>query len=331
VQAVINKSREDAGHNLSWVVARASYDQLRGGIAQRIIDAQNRIISTTPNVFEGPNTDPIQPRRDGVHIYDQGHVAVAQVWNDALNDHFFSQSQPLRAAELPSISVSCEGDNQLRLTVHDEVRTVQWNNGVNDRSTVVRRGNYQAKITMSNGRILYSPEIRVPDNVQPSTPSIRLEGSNPVCQGNEAILIADNVIEAVWNNGFVGNRMNVASSGDYQVRIKNIYGCEANSNVIQVSVIDSPLPPTPTIQIEGNTTFCEGGKVTLTSQTDVQSRWSTGSHDRALDIRQTGVFTVRALDDKGCYCPPSAPVNVQVNANPAKPHIYFEGSTTFCE
>lgn len=332
LQAVINKSRQDAGHNLSWVIARASYDEFQGGVSKRIIDAQNRVINTVSNVFAGPNTDAIQlNRRDGVHFFDDGHYAVAQSWADALNDHFFSQSQPVSALEVPSVSVACAGNNQLRLTVHDEVRAVHWNNGSNDRSTTVGRGTYKAKIVTTSGKILYSPEIRVPDQVQPQTPNIRLEGSNPVCRGNEAILIADNVVEAYWNTGFVGNRMSVTTSGDYQVRIKNLYGCEANSNVIQVSVIDSPLPATPNIQVNGATTFCEGGQVALTSTSDVHSVWSTGNRDKTLDVRHSGIYTVRALDDKGCYSPHSSPVTVQVNANPAKPHVSLEGSAIFCE
>src|SRR5690606_32057145 len=130
LRAVIEKSRQDSGHNLSWVVARASYDQFRGGKAQRIIDGQNQVISSLSNVFYGPETDDIQPiRLEGVHFHNQGHQEVALAWNNSLNDDFFQRSEPVSAVNMPSISVNCAGNNQLTLTVHDDLPNVNWSNG----------------------------------------------------------------------------------------------------------------------------------------------------------------------------------------------------------
>lgn len=332
LRAVIDKSRQDSGHNLSWVVARASYDQNRGGTAQRIIDAQNQVVNNISNVFYGPETDNIQPiRQEGVHFYDNGLHEVANAWFNSLNDDFFQRSEPVRAVNMPSISVNCAGNNQLTLTVHDDLRSVNWNNGSNNRSVNVGGGSYKAKITTNSGQVIYSPEIRVPGQVQPATPNIRLEGSNPICIGNEATLIADNVIEARWNTGFVGNRMTISTAGDFQVNVKNIYGCEAQSNVISVGVISSPLPPVPNINIEGSTTFCEGGVVSLTSTSQVNNTWSNGSGDKTLQIHNTGIYSVRAIDNQGCYSAFSSPVTITVHPNPAKPFVGIEGSTIFCE
>jgi len=332
LRAVIEKSRQDSGHNLSWMIARASYDQDRGGKAQRIIDGQNQVVSSGNNVFYGPETDNIQPsRQDGVHFYNDGHHEVAAAWYNSLNDEFFQRSEPASAINMPSISVNCAGNNQLTLTIHDDQRSINWNNGSSNRSVTVGEGSYKAKITTHSGKIIYSPEIRVPGNVQPATPNIRLEGSNPICLGNEATLIADNVIEAQWNNGFTGNRMTISTGGEFQVKVKNTYGCEAQSNTINVGVIESPLPAVPAIEVQGQTTFCDGGIVVLTSTSQVNSTWTNGSGDKVLNVTQTGIYAVKAIDDKGCYSGLSSPVSVTVHPNPARPAVGIEGSTTFCE
>lgn len=332
LRAVIDKSRQDSGYNLSWMVARASYDQDRGGKAQRVIDGQNQVIMNVSNVFYGPETDGIQPvRRDGVHFHGNGHYEAADAWNNALNDDFFQRSEPVSALDMPSITVNCAGNNQLTLTVHDDVRSVNWTNGTNNRSVTVGGGNYKAKITNHSGKIIYSPEIRVPSQVQPATPTIRLEGSNPICIGNEATLIADNVAEAQWNTGFTGNRMTISEAGEFQVKVKNTYGCEAQSNVISVGVINSPLPSVPSIAVEGPTTFCDGGVVALTSSSQVNSIWSNGSGEKTLMVNHSGIFSVKAIDNAGCYSAFSEPVSVTVHPIPARPSVAIDGSTTFCE
>ncbi len=104
---VINRSRQDAHHALTWVVARASMDNnlyFNHHLTQYmpVIKAQNQVIQTVANVFPGPDTDTIQmpARPDGVHFgFDAsrnfdglGHLATA--WNQSLTPGFFATAQP---------------------------------------------------------------------------------------------------------------------------------------------------------------------------------------------------------------------------------------------
>lgn len=101
---LIERSRQETGLNLSWMVARVSIDNNIAGIVgsnhyQPVIDAQNQTIQITPNVFPGPDTDVIQfPRTAkgaGVHFTDDGLIDLANAWNTSLNDAFFVASTPI--------------------------------------------------------------------------------------------------------------------------------------------------------------------------------------------------------------------------------------------
>jgi hypothetical protein len=115
------------------------------------------------------------------------------------------------------------------------------------------------------------------------------------------------------------------------VTTRNVYGCESTSDKITMTVSTSPLPPTPKIAVSGALEFCDGGEVSLTSDSKMKNAWSNGGNTASIVVKTSGEYRVRALDEVGCYSPDSDPVNVKVNALPAKPFIALSGSTTFCE
>lgn len=100
LQTVIRQSRQDAGYDMAWVVARASMDNnlyANYGLThyEPVVSAQNRIVQQVPGVFYGPDTDVIQmPRTDGVHLSGDGLIQTGDAWNDFLNDDFFRNSTP---------------------------------------------------------------------------------------------------------------------------------------------------------------------------------------------------------------------------------------------
>ena len=100
LQTVIRQSRQDAGYDMAWVVARASMDNnlyANYGLThyEPVVSAQNRVVQQVPNVFYGPDTDVIQmPRTDGVHFSGNGLIQLGDAWNDFLNDDFFRNATP---------------------------------------------------------------------------------------------------------------------------------------------------------------------------------------------------------------------------------------------
>jgi len=56
----------------------------------------------------------------------------------------------------------------------------------------------------------------------------------------------------------------------------------------------------PLISINGNTTFCQGDSVTLTSSLATSYIWSTGSTNQNITVYNSGSFFVNIMDNSGC-------------------------------
>ncbi|SKC15509.1 T9SS type A sorting domain-containing protein [Dyadobacter psychrophilus] len=334
LKTVIEASRNDAGQDVSWVVSLTSYDNLHG-TDSRVTDGQQRVINNVSNVFQGPNTDLIQiPRIDaeGVHFKDDGLRQLAEAWAQQLNDNFFSNSNPYQGVRPLKVTASCAGNGNLNLTA-DNVGYSQfnWSNGSNSNTTQVGNGTYQVSARDGKGHYIFSPDIRINENIQPNKPTIQLEGSNPVCLGNTATLISSTSENVRWSNGSTSDRIGITTGGEYSVTTRNVYGCESTSDKIAMTVSTAPLPPKPKIAASGVLEFCDGGEVSLTSDSKLKNAWSNGGNTATIVVKSSGEYRVRALDDVGCYSPDSDPVNVKVNALPQKPVVALSGNTTFCE
>ncbi len=333
LRAVIDQSRNESGRNLSWVIARASFENQRG-VDFEVIKAQNDVIASTPNTFYGPETDKIQvPRPDGAHFQDSGLHQLGNAWSNALNDAFFAQSEPYKAVALPTVRVACGNDNSLSLTVEGgNYSSVNWNSGQNSANINVGGGRFVAKVRDQAGNIMFSPAVEVPGQVRPSVPVIEVEGGrNNICQGSSLVLTASTDGFVRWNTGQTERRINVNSANTYSVTASNAFGCESTSPPVTIGVFSTPPPPKPSIKVLGTTVFCAGGAVTLESNSAVQSAWSDGQNGATISVGNSGDFRVRAVDDNGCRSPESDPVTVQVNSLPSRPSVAMSGNTTFCE
>lgn len=337
LQYIINKSRSDYGKNVSWVVARASYGDFIG-VSPRIIAGQNQVIAQTPNVFAGPSTDTIQvPRKrpplndvDGLHFDFNGLVEVANAWNSSLTDQFFGQSTPYGPAPLPTLSVACAGNNQLRFTVNGNYPAVQWESGETGPTVTKGAGPYRARVKDSNGNTTFTAQARVPD-----APVITTVDNRPlaICAGSSLGLttIYDNVtwLNSASNPIATGRTVSVGTAGSYSARYRDVNGCDFNSSAVSLSV--NPLPAQPVVTSDQPTTFCQGNTTVLRTSTDnVRYAWSNGQQDRAITVGTPGVYSVSVIDQNGCSSAPSVPITVTVNPLPIKPVVATNGPTTFC-
>jgi hypothetical protein len=86
----IVQSRKDAGWDVPWGVALASFHPKPEATAERqaaIVAGQRKVIAKMPGVFKGPETDSFHTRgwlSDSVHFNAQGLAAHAQGWAEAL-------------------------------------------------------------------------------------------------------------------------------------------------------------------------------------------------------------------------------------------------------
>ena len=96
----IAQSRKDAGWDVPWGVALASYHPMPTATADRqaaVVAGQKKVIASVAGVFQGPETDSYHTRgflSDSVHFNAQGLAAHAQGWADALAPLLQNQPQP---------------------------------------------------------------------------------------------------------------------------------------------------------------------------------------------------------------------------------------------
>ncbi|HLP95999.1 MAG TPA: FG-GAP-like repeat-containing protein [Saprospiraceae bacterium] len=145
--------------------------------------------------------------------------------------------------------------------------------------------------------------------------SVTIQSSGPtvICPGDTVVLsTAVPFVQYQWSNGETSASIQVSANESYHVTVTDDIGCTAVS--VPVAIIVDPVS-IPTITPLGDTTFCEGGKVTLQASASTDYLWSTGATTQSIEVAQSGTYTVSA---KGlCSFFPSVPMQVTVlQANP---------------
>lgn len=339
LQQVISQSRNDAGQNISWVVSKVSYNAYT---SKAVTNAQTTVINTTFNVFEGPSTDNIQiPRPDGVHIQANGLTALAQQWNQSLNSYFFSQSNPMAPLSLPKVKVGCTDDSRVKLTAEGNYTEVSWNTGEGNNSIIVGNGVYRAKVKDAFGHFLYSSAVSVGDNTRkalpkPATPSILARGNLVFCEGQSVELRTPSAAGYRWSNGANIQSITVGNEADYAVQIKDDNGCWSDfSGSVKATV--NPVPSAPLVTAKGPLTFCADQAVTLEVQAESVSssatvlEWNSGQKGVGIEVKQSGDYAVRAVNQYNCASEYSQNFSVTVHPLPTTPAIISNGALRFCE
>ncbi|MFN3848990.1 MAG: sialate O-acetylesterase [Spirosomataceae bacterium] len=308
LRTVINKSRSDFQHNISWMVARVA-----------IPEGQNQVINGVPNVFGGPNTDVIPEvpltnafRFDG-HFANAGIDWAAELWNASLDDSYFRNSQPKEPRHLIPIVANCNADkgrNQLILEPASNYAQYRWSNGQGSKVTEVGPGLYGVRVKDASGFPYFSQEIDFKEEKVVFRPSISNIGSDNFCEGLTTKLRENSGQNVDWNNGAFGSVIDV-SGGEYFAIKANTFGCRAESNRIR---INTKPKPTARINVTGNTTFCRGDSVVLTAQQALKYSWSNGSRNPTITIQNSGNYELTVENQEGCIDKQS--VTVKVNELP---------------
>lgn len=88
------------------------------------------------------------------------------------------------------------------------------------------------------------------------------------------------------------------------------------------------FPTKPTINFEGEPSFCEGSSLKLTSSEDSKIYWTTSEQSQTIFVTQPGVYHVRKFNQYGCSTKSD---DITVKLKPSPPvRISTDGETTFC-
>jgi hypothetical protein len=235
----------------------------------------------------------------------------------------------------PSISASgnttfCTGGS---ITLLSNNPNVVWSNGSTNQNIVISNGGVYTAQTVSNGCSSAASNQIIVNVVAIPNSAITPSGPTTFCQGSNVTL---NAVQDVgnsyqwYNNGSLipnanNNNLVVSTTGTFSVYVTNGI-CNSTSNPIVVIV--NTLPTSPSITASGNTTFCQGGNVSLNSNSS-NVIWSNGSTNQNVTITSSGTYSAQTLNN-GCLSVPSNQIVITVNPLPLSPIITPSGPTIFC-
>lgn len=224
--------------------------------------------------------------------------------------------------------VFCQG-NSVVLTSSEPIGNT-WSNGANTSSIVVSNsGTFTVVYTDANGCTAVSAPTQVIEDVN-LTPPV-LGGPYVQCAGT-VLLDAGAPTGSttyLWSTGATSQTINVNQTGNYNVTVTNSCGTVQSADAI---VTINPNPPAPVVTPLGQTTFCIGGSLVLSSDVANNITWSTGETTQTITVSQSGSYTVTFSDGNTCTST-SLPIIVNVQTPPVAtdlggPYTQCGGSIT---
>lgn len=123
---------------------------------------------------------------------------------------------------------------------------------------------------------------------------VSADGETTICEGESIMISAPGgYVDYVWNTGANSSGITVDETGVYSVVVYDNEGCAGISNSVAVTVLQ---PVMPTIAVNGDLEFCEGGSVTLISSDAVSYEWSNGEETQVITVEESGDYTVSVVD-----------------------------------
>ncbi len=230
--------------------------------------------------------------------------------------------------EIEGARFVCEGDS-VRIKVADPRSgiTYRWNTGeIGTFIYAKTAGQYFVTAENSNG----CAAISTPEDIilyPLAKPTISASTDLTICNFDTMILTINETAHAYrWSTGETTRSISVTTPGSYVAYTLNDKGCERPSEPTVVTVKDNKFV---SISVIGNTTFCEGDSVILTSSLGASYIWSTGETTRSIVVKRSGYYNVEVTNYVDCK---ASSESLQVIVYPIpKPTVTVEGSLDFCE
>jgi hypothetical protein len=325
----IDRLRQSTQKDVSFVVAKVSRD-LDRNTYQPVLDAQDQVVRQIPNVFNGPSTDDIDERFDGLHFSTEGTRKVADRWNTQLDANFFSTSLPQLATDLLLPESFCFNPNvtaPVVLNLPAGLNNPRWSNGVIGSRVSVGQGSFQGRATDAIGNTFFTPQIKYSSSPIPENPLITVDGPQAFCPGTATTRLNSTYgFNNTWNTSATTNGINVSTGGSYTVTHTNVYGCQSTSSP---AIISAYPEPDARITTSGPTDICSDEDLFLISNTQNGNQWSTNQTDKQIKVQSTGAVTLTVTNSFGCKAT-SAPLQVNVRPQASKPSINIDGLREFC-
>lgn len=282
-----------------------------------------------------------------------GQYSVKVIDSQTCNSAY-SSSQVVKINALPAKPVIeavngkiiCDGDSALLRsslpnTTPTGTSTYKWTYNGNvltftSRDIFVKgAGAYAVQVTDVNGcqSLAFSDTARITVNPLPTVPIITAVGQNPFCADRSLTLNSSADVGYKWSNGASTRSITINQAGLYTVQTINGFKCLSKpSNPIEAKVNALPLPTT--IFAGGNTIFCSGDSVQISTVSNYRAFWWVGADSLGYGANNTwyakrgGNYTVRVQDFNGCLSPASTQRFIDVRTTPATPVVNQVGAYT---
>ncbi len=312
-QAVFTGPESISGVTYDWLYNGASYGATTPSIQPTVAGIYNLTISGQPSCVE--ESAPFQ-------LVQETFISSATI-------------------STPNGTYGCPGD---LLTLSGSAYSqynLEWffngqSMGAETQITVSNAGTYVLSVTSLTGNCsILSPAVNIGFGTNPSG-TISSVGIPQICSGSSILLRAtsfsSNTTSFDWllngnSLGINNDSLYATLPGVYRLEFVTDTGCTnlSNSITVQVNSVNATITPT------GNTTFCQGGSVTLTSSSGSSYLWSPGAATtQSISATTGGTYTVTVTDNIGCSATSSGTL-VTVNQNPSTPSITPTGNTIFCQ
>ncbi len=197
-----------------------------------------------------------------------------------------------------------------------------WSNGATTQNINVN-GNGSYSVTVTNNDNCSAVSSSLTTFQSNPTAVITPQGATTFCIGSQVILSANAGIAYVWSNGATTASISAYNAGNYSVTVTNADTCIVTSSA-QSIVVNSA---SASVQVNGNTSFCEGDSVLITSANAVAYNWSNGLTTPSIYASQTGNYYVVITDVNGCT---AASNTIPVNVHPYPVIAFITDSTRDC-
>ena len=232
---------------------------------------------------------------------------------------------------IPTITASgsltfCDGGS-VTLTSSPAVSYLWSPNGETTQSiTVTNSGEYTVTVNDQFGCRGTSATSSVTVYENP-VPTISVSGPTTFCAGENVELTSSSPTGNVWSpNGETTQTITVEGAGSYSVTVTDNNGCSGTSDAVDVTLYQNPGT---TVTASGATNFCEGGSVTLTSESASGYIWSpNGETTQSITVSTSGSYSVNLTNEFGCSAQSDETI-VTVYPKPL-PVITPDGPTEFC-
>ena len=146
-------------------------------------------------------------------------------------------------------------------------------------------GNYTVTVTDSTTRCTFIVSAIVQSN---QVVNCNITSTNPNCNNpTTQLCVQTGYASYLWSTGANTACITVNTSGNYSVTVTDANGCSSNCNI----TINVAAAVTPVVVANGATTFCYGGSVILSGNTN-GGTWSNGATTPTIIVTTNGDYFI---------------------------------------